>query len=206
MTMKRVALAAAMVLAMVVGWGLRLGAAGDTQTAPAAPVAPIPTVRAEPAKSEPAKPAPAKAVAPRPAAGRSPQAAVSADAGTVTPPPPVPDVEIPPIPEVDKDPFKAGAPPVRKKPPDVIEEGKRIFDREGRLEVDPLGRPSLVFDSGEKPMRLLESTWREFLEKNSDYGKKRTRWRVSGLVTVYEGANYLLLTRVVRIMPEEENL
>jgi hypothetical protein len=124
----------------------------------------------------------------------------------VAPPPPLPDVDIPPIPEVDKDPFKAGAPPRRETPSGLLAEGKRLFNREGRLETDTIGRSIFVFDSGEKPMHVLENAWREFLEKQTDYGKKHARWRVSGLVTLYGGQNYLLLTRCVRVEAEEEGL
>jgi hypothetical protein len=147
----------------------------------------------------------------KPEAGGSakPEAAGSAKpeaGGTVAPPPPLPDVEIPPIPEVGDNPFKPGPPPVRKRKPDTIEEGKRIFDREGRVEADPLGRPLFIFDSGEKPMPILENAVREMLESVTDRGKRKTRWRVSGLVTVYEGKNFVLITRATRILPEEENL
>jgi hypothetical protein len=141
----------------------------------------------------------------QPAATAKPVRATDAEP-TVTPPPPMEDVEIPPIPEVDKNPFQPGPPPVRSKRPDVIEEGKRLFDREGRLEMDPVGRSIFVFDSGEKPMRLLENSWREYLETLTDHARQKARWRISGVVTVYEGENFLLLTKVVRIMPEEEKL
>jgi hypothetical protein len=134
----------------------------------------------------------------------------------IIPPPQVPDVDIPPIPEVKKtvgkdgviteDPFTPGPRPVAKKKSDAIDEGKRLFDREGRLEVDPLGRPVFVFDSGDKPMQLLESTQREMLELVTDRGKRRARWRISGIVTVYEGKNFLLVTRATRILAEQEKL
>jgi len=124
----------------------------------------------------------------------------------VVPPAPLPDVEIPPIPEVDADPFKPGLPPVRVKPPDIVEEGKRLFNREGRLEMDKIGRAIFVFDSGDKPMKLLENSWREYLEARTGYARKKVRWRISGIVTVYGKRNYLLLTKCVLIMPEEQNL
>jgi len=152
---------------------------------------------APPAKkpaSPPSKPAPAKAALP---GEKEP---------IVTPPEPLPDVEIPPIPEVKDDPFKPGPRPVRPRPADVIEEGKRLFSREGRLEMDQIGRSMFVFDSGDKPMWLLESTWREYLEKVTDQGKKKAHWRVSGIVTIYGGRNYLLLTKVVQMGGPEEGL
>jgi len=122
------------------------------------------------------------------------------------PPPTLPDVDIPPIPEVDDDPFKPGLPPKRVGPSGLLAEGKRLFNREGRLEVDPIGRSIFVFDSGDKPVQLLENSWREFLESASDHGRKKARWRISGVVTVYGKCNYLLLTKCVRVEAEEENL
>ncbi len=124
----------------------------------------------------------------------------------VVPPAPLPDVELPPIPEVDADPFQPGLPPVRVKPPDIVEEGKRLFTREGRLEMDKIGRAIFVFDSGDKPMQLLENSWREYVETRTDPARKKARWRVSGIVTVYGKRNYLLLTKCVQTMPEEQHL
>ena len=152
---------------------------------------------------EPAQPAEAPEKAPAKTPRKTPKAAPK-NGTALEPPPPLPDVEIPVIPEVDKDPFKPGLPPVRVKPPDILEEGKRLFNREGRLDVDKIGRAVFVFDSGDKPMYLLESASREYLEKVTDYAKKTARWRVSGIVTVYGKQNFLLLTKVVQIMPEEE--
>ncbi|MCX5654942.1 MAG: hypothetical protein NTY65_09880 [Planctomycetota bacterium] len=126
---------------------------------------------------------------------------------SIIPPPQMPDVDIPPIPEVKKEaPFKPGPRPVAKKKSDAIDEGKRLFDREGRLEVDPLGRPLFVFDSGDKPMQLLENTQRELLENATERGKRHAKWRISGIVTVYEGKNFLLITRATRILAEQEKL
>jgi len=124
----------------------------------------------------------------------------------IAPPPTLPDVNIPPIPEVDDDPFKPGAPPRREGPSGLIAEGKRLFNREGRLEMDKIGRSVFVFDSGDPPMYLLENSWREFLEEQTGHATKLARWRISGLVTVYGKRNYLLLTKCVRIEAEEDNL
>ena len=126
----------------------------------------------------------------------------------ITPPPPVPEVEIPAIPPVDpKYPFKQSVykPPL-KGGPAPLEEGKRIFDREGRFDHDADGNPVFVFDSGDTPMRLLESRWREYLESVTGEGQKHARWRASGIVTLYHHYNYLLPTKVIRIEAEEERL
>ena len=134
----------------------------------------------------------------------TPQRISFAGPGTISPPAPLPDVEIPPIPPVGDDPFKPGPMPVRKKRPDVLEEGKHLFNREGRIEVDPIGRSIFVFDSGDKAMRVLENSWRQYLERSTESGKKKIRWRVSGTVMVYEEENYLLITRAVHVLAEEE--
>jgi len=169
-----------------------------------APKAPAP-VGKEPPVAPPAEKQPAPGpgtLAPPPLKAPGP----GGEAAEIIPPDQLPDVVIPPIPEVSKEPFAPGPRPVRPKPPDAIDEGKRLFNREGRLEVDPIGRSIFVFDSGDKPMWLIESTWREYLEKVTVQGKKKAHWRVSGIVTVYGGRNYLLLTKVVPMAGEEERL
>lgn len=125
---------------------------------------------------------------------------------TINPPPQVPEVAIPPIPQVDEDDtFKPAEPPEAAEAPAVsLDEGKRLFHREGRLALDDEKHAIFVFDSGDKPMRLLENSWRQFLETTTDFGKKEARRRVSGLITVYHQRNYLLLTKCIRMMPEEE--
>ena len=162
--------------------------ASESAEAPVAPPVPIPEVEI------PSMPAAKSAEA-------------EASEPVITPPPPVPEVEIPAIPPVDpKYPFKQSVykPPV-KGGPAPLEEGKRLFDREGRFDHDE-GNPVFVFDSGDAPIRLLESRWREYLEGVTDEGRKHARWRVSGIVTLYHQHNYLLLTKVVRIEAEEEGL
>jgi hypothetical protein len=174
-------------------------AAPDSPSAKNGPVA-IPR-QTEPPATPPAKPAPV--AIPK----KAPDLTKTDGLENVIPPPQVPDVDIPPIPEVkQEDPFKPGPRPVAKKKSDAIDEGKRLFDREGRLEVDPLGRPVFIFDSGDRPMQLLENIQRELLESVTDHGKRRARWRISGIVTVYEGKNFLLVTRATRILAEQEKL
>jgi len=128
--------------------------------------------------------------------------------GTITPPLPLPEVEIPPIAPVGPDPFKPRElPPPRPAGTPLLEEGKRLFNREGRLELDDEGEPVFVLDdTGIEPLSLLRNSWREYLESVTGLAKKESRWRVSGLVTRYHNRNYLLLHKCVRIMPEEEGL
>jgi len=197
--MRQAAVAMAALLAMGMVWPLvaAVGVGGAADSArvresaesPLAPPAPMPEVEIPSMPS--AKSGEAEATEP-----------------VITPPAPVPEVEIPAIPPVDpKNPFRPREykPPV-KGGPAPLEEGKRLFDREGRFDNDAEGQPVFVFDSGDTPMRLLESRWREYLESVTDEGRKHARWRVSGIVTLYHRHNYLLLTKVVRIEAEEERL
>ena len=191
---------AALILLVGVGW-FTVSRVRGAEADKAAPPAKDLTLAAAGA----AAPAPAKSpVAPFREVAPKATATSTSKAGDVTPPPPMPDIDIPPIPEVGKEPFQPGPTPVRPKPADVLEEGKRLFNREGQLDVDPLGRSMFVFNSGDKPMYLLENSWREYLENITDHGTKKLRWRLSGVVTVYGGRNYLLVTRVVHVLPEEE--
>ena len=193
--MKRAVVAAVVLLAIGAGWASLAQVPGQGSPSEAMP-------------GEVAQPFPvAKPRADAPEAAPVVRPAEAAPAPSViTPPPPVPDVPIPPIPEVDKEPFKPGPTPVRQPRPDVLAEGKRLFNREGRMETDAIGRPVFVFDSGEKPMRILENSWREYIETRTDRGKKKAHWRISGVVMVYEGTNFLLLTKAVHLLAEEENL
>jgi hypothetical protein len=199
--MRHIWASAALILAVAAGWGLVQIVCGEeagptTVTTPSGPSA-----------TPPATPAPvAKVKSETPAAPGATAPVAPPKTATITPPAPLPDVEIPPIPEIDKDPFKPGPPPVRKKRTDALEEGKHLFNREGRLELDPIGRPVYVFETGDKPMRLLENSWRQYMEKMTDNGRKKAHWRVSGTVTLYDGENFLLVTRAMHVTPEEEGL
>jgi hypothetical protein len=119
----------------------------------------------------------------------------------------MPEVAIPPIPPVGEDPFRPGPLRAAGEPQlPTLQEDKRLFNREGRIAIDDDGRTVFVFDSGDPPMRLLENSLRQYLEGVTDLGKLYARWRVSGLITEYRGKNYLLLSKVVRVMPEEDAL
>jgi len=188
------ALAAA--LAVAVGVVVVRAATEDSGPQEAVPAKPRTEVLPEEARTEavPAKP-------------RTEQVPEPTEIPDIAPPPTLPEVDIPPIPEVDEDdPFQAGVPPRREGPSGLLAEGKRLFNREGRLETDRIGRSIFVFDSGDPPMYLLENSWREFLEVRTRYGSELARWRVSGLVTVYGERNYLLLTKCARIEAEEDEL
>ena len=198
--MRQAAIAMAALLAMGMVWPLVAavggGGAADSVQASESAEAPVAAPAPNPEVEIPSMPAAKSAEA-------------EATEPVITPPPPVPEVEIPAIPPVDpKYPFKQSVykPPVKKGSAPPLEEGKRIFDREGRFDHDAEGNPVFVFDSGDMPMRLLESRWREYLEGVTDEGSKHARWRVSGIVTLYHRHNHLLLTKVVRVEAEEEGL
>jgi hypothetical protein len=216
--MKRAVLAAVVLLAIGAGWASLaqvLGQGSPSEVMPGEVARPFPVAKPRAVAPEAAPVVRPTETAPEAAAPEveAPEAApvvrparVVPAPSAVTPPPPVPDVPIPPIPEVDKEPFKPGPTPVRQPRPDFLAEGKRLFNREGRMETDAIGRPVFVFDSGEKPMRILENSWREYIETRTDRGKKKAHWRISGVVMVYEGTNFLLLTKAVHLLAEEENL
>jgi len=197
-----------------------------------APAAEPPANAPAPAAPSPGA-APAKPKAPEPAAKEADTSPPVPEDITITPPPPLPPVEIPPIPPATEAfPFgepkpkndpkagkageKAGKPGELKPAEDqpktdigapirIIEEGKRIFNREGRVALDDHKQTVFAFGAGEGSIRIIENSWRDFLETSTDFGKKDAHWRVSGLVTVYGHKNYLLITKCVRVMPEEEN-
>ncbi len=209
--MNRAIVTAAVGMVIAAGWmsaafvfgqdaGKAAPAATPTVPAPvkAAPLAPV---TAPAAATDTAAAAPVTAPAATGSAAPLPPAPVG-----VTPPAQLPPVEIPPIPEVGTDPFKPGPAPIRKVNPDVLEEGKRIFNREGRIEKDAQDHLVFVFDSGDKPMRILENSWREYMETRTDRATKQAHWRVSGIVMVYEGNNYILLTKAVHMLAEDETL
>jgi hypothetical protein len=194
--MRHAARVAALILLVGAGWltvSIVRGAEAEKAAPPAKDLTRAAVGAGTPAKSPVA---PFRAVAPK--------ATPTSTVADITPPAPMPDIDIPPIPEVGKEPYQPGPMPVRPKPADVLEEGKHLFNREGQLDMDPIGRSTFVFNSGDKPMYLLENSWREYLENITERGTKKIRWRVSGVVTVYGGRNYLLVTKVVHVLPEEE--
>ncbi|MCG3180133.1 MAG: hypothetical protein BIFFINMI_02488 [Phycisphaerae bacterium] len=83
----------------------------------------------------------------------------------------------------------------------VIPEGTIIVDRVGILKSDH-GRWIITFQSdeagmGDPPLILLPNSLLEAMQKQSDYGRRDVRFRVSGVVTQYQRANYLFLRKVL---------
>ncbi len=179
--MKHVIRVGAVLAAVVAGWCLAAWLYGAAEAGPAEPSAEAPAAR-----------------------GVGGEAPVPTPESAAVPPAPVPEVEIPPIPPVGAKPTGPADRGAGHRP--LVDERKHLFNREGRIDRDAEGRTVFVFDSGDSPMRLLENSLRQHLEDVSKYGQRVVRWRVSGQITEYRGANYLLLSKTVRIMPEEENL
>ncbi len=80
-------------------------------------------------------------------------------------------------------------------------DGEMITDRVGRLVRRPNGW-AFVFESEgevlrEPPMQLLPNRDLETMEIQSANGTRPVKFRVSGEVTEYRGANYLLLRKVL---------
>jgi len=98
------------------------------------------------------------------------------------------------------EPKAADAPPPPE-PENLLPEYARLVDREGtviRKAVGAEGGIRTVFRSADEKLELvlLENRYLETLEDVTDHGRKAAKLRVSGTVTVYRGANYLLLSRV----------
>ncbi len=82
-------------------------------------------------------------------------------------------------------------------------DGSVIADRIGRLIRRPKGW-YFVFESEgkvlrEPPMQILPNRDLEIMEIQSANGTRPVKFRVSGEVTVYRGANYLLLRKVLTV-------
>jgi hypothetical protein len=89
----------------------------------------------------------------------------------------------------------------------LIREGQYIFDRTGRLTHGANGQdPELTFDADGKalkdpPMLILPNLNRMQMEKAVLGSSRDLRFKVTGLVTEYNGRNYILLQKVV-VVPE----
>jgi len=90
-------------------------------------------------------------------------------------------------------------------PPRLYREGKRLMDREGR--VNRLGDQTVfIFDTGDTPVVLLPNKKLERMETLTDFGRKPMRFRISGRVSEYRGRNHLSMTKMVVIPKAVEKL
>jgi hypothetical protein len=102
----------------------------------------------------------------------------------------------PPAPGVDGSPAN---PDLREEP--LRPEGSTIVDRAGRLVRDGEWWAFAFESEGrvlrERPLRLLPNRMLEFMETASAGGRSSVVFIVSGQVTEYHGANYLLARKVL---------
>jgi hypothetical protein len=85
----------------------------------------------------------------------------------------------------------------------LVREGSYIVDRTGRLTRSSTGQPpELTFDSDGKalqdpPMIILPNLMLMRMEKAVSDNARDLRFKVTGMVTEYNGRNYILLEKVV---------
>lgn len=77
-----------------------------------------------------------------------------------------------------------------------LREGTEIRDVAGRLQLLD-GRFEFVSGDGRFRLRILENLALERAARKSGEGLQAIQWQVSGVVTEYENANYLLVRRIV---------
>ena len=89
-------------------------------------------------------------------------------------------------------PAKAGATKEKQK----LREGSKLDDVRGRF--DFAGERMAFYPSGEtESYRVLENLTLERIWQTTQDSNRRDEWLVSGTVTEYRGANYLLVTKAV---------
>jgi hypothetical protein len=76
------------------------------------------------------------------------------------------------------------------------DEGAVVISRTGRIVGKP-GGYLFYFDSGEPPILVLPNGILERADSYTGFNRRRVRLRVSGELTLYQGRNHLLLTKVV---------
>jgi len=74
----------------------------------------------------------------------------------------------------------------------LMREGKRLFDREGAIRRQG-NETRMLIDKENLLIVLLPTKSLERVEDLSDYGRRKTRFMVCGVVCEYRGRNYLLL-------------
>lgn len=84
----------------------------------------------------------------------------------------------------------------------LLPEGYRLVDRPGRMAESPDGGWMFVFEERgrgelEAPIRLLPNRYLEQMERVSEDGGQPLVFVVSGDVTEYRGANYLLVQKLL---------
>jgi hypothetical protein len=107
---------------------------------------------------------------------------------------------LPDAPQKDATTLKTVAPGGQQQ--NLVREGTRLFDRTGRLTKTAEGMTELTFDADgqgmkDPPMLILPNLNLMGMEKAVASASRDLKFRVTGLVTEYNGRNYILLDKFV---------
>ena len=90
------------------------------------------------------------------------------------------------------------------KPTERLREGTRLVDERGIFQN--LGDRIAFVPGGDKePYRVLENLALERIGQKLDEGRGQQQWIVSGVITEFRGANYLLVTKAVIQLAEGDD-
>ncbi len=129
-------------------------------------------------------------------------------------PPPRPKAQpIEPVPDYKPEPKTDWLNPVAAKPlnpPALIREGTYIIDRLGRLTRTTDGQPQFTFEADaaamkDPPMTILANLKLMVMENAVKQAQHDLRFRITGVVTEYNGKNYILLEKMVNV-PDETDI
>jgi hypothetical protein len=91
-------------------------------------------------------------------------------------------------------PTTAGAPSGSAKPAERLHEGTRLIDDVGTFQ--DVGDRVVFLPGGNKDSyRVLENLALERISRTLDENRRPRQWVVSGVITEFRGANYLLVTK-----------
>ena len=103
---------------------------------------------------------------------------------------------------VAENPKPPTAPP-GEKPAEKLREGTRLIDESGGF--TRVGeRVSFAPGGSREPLRCLENLALERISRAIDESQGQRQWVVSGVITEFRGANYLLVTKAVIQLQEGE--
>ncbi len=105
-----------------------------------------------------------------------------------------------PVREVDpRAPYQSSSAPVAAPRVPLMEEGRRLIERTGRLQRENDGS-HFVFDESELSLRLLQNHFLQRMEDVSDFGARPMQFRLTMTVQRYRGQNYLLVSRAPEVV------
>ena len=114
-----------------------------------------------------------------------------------------PGPRVEPIREVDaSDHYRPSSKPVAAPAAPLMEEGRRLLERTGRL-VRRADGSYFQFDESELTLKLLPNHFMQRIEDVSDFGGRPMHFRVTTTVQSYRGQNYLLMTRAPEVVRSE---